>query len=565
MKISSIPQIYRHVGRWGEILSVLSRYGLADWISRLGPDFAKDLFKAPGGAAIARHRWETRLRLAMGELGPTFIKLGQVLSTRPDLIGVDLAEEFQNLQANVPGDPPEKVRATIESELGRPLEALFEEFDEQPLASASIGQVHRARLAGGEAVAVKVQRTDIERKVRVDLDILSGLAQMSERIPEFQNYRPRAIVSEFRRVLQRELDFRREQRHMEQFARNFAGDPTVHIPRSYPELCTSRVLVMELVEGVKLAETERLASMGFDLGEVARRGANLYLEMIFGDSFYHADPHPGNVLLMEGNVIGLLDFGMVGRIDERLHEDIEEMLLAVGNQDAEHLTSIITRVGAVPQELDRSALCLDVADFLAHYAGQSLEHFDLSGTLNEMTEMIRRYRISLPARIAMLVKVLVTLEGTSRLLSPRFSLLEVMQPYRKKMLLRRLSPKRKIRKMRRFYAQLEHMVEALPRGVVDILEQVQSGKFDVHLDHRGLEPSVNRLVLGMLASALFLGSALLVSQDVPPLIQDLPFTGWIPLIQGVSVPGIIGVGLSVALGLRLWRAINKSGRLDRRH
>ena len=565
MKISSIPQIYRHVGRWGEILSVLSRYGLADWISRLGPDFAKDLFKAPGGAAIARHRWETRLRLAMGELGPTFIKLGQVLSTRPDLIGVDLAEEFQNLQANVPGDPPEKVRATIESELGRPLEALFEEFDEQPLASASIGQVHRARLAGGEAVAVKVQRTDIERKVRVDLDILSGLAQMSERIPEFQNYRPGAIVSEFRRVLQRELDFRREQRHMEQFARNFAGDPTVHIPRSYPELCTSRVLVMELVEGVKLAETERLASMGFDLGEVARRGANLYLEMIFGDSFYHADPHPGNVLLMEGNVIGLLDFGMVGRIDERLHEDIEEMLLAVGNQDAEHLTSIITRVGAVPQELDRSALCLDVADFLAHYAGQSLEHFDLSGTLNEMTEMIRRYRISLPARIAMLVKVLVTLEGTSRLLSPRFSLLEVMQPYRKKMLLRRLSPKRKIRKMRRFYAQLEHMVEALPRGVVDILEQVQSGKFDVHLDHRGLEPSVNRLVLGMLASALFLGSALLVSQDVPPLIQDLPLTGWIPLIQGVSVPGIIGVGLSVALGLRLWRAINKSGHLDRRH
>ncbi|MFH1924116.1 MAG: AarF/ABC1/UbiB kinase family protein, partial [Planctomycetota bacterium] len=506
-----------------------------------------------------------RLRLALGELGPTFIKLGQVLSTRPDLIGVDLAEEFRHLQANVPCDPPETVRATIESELGRPLEELFEEFEEAPLASASIGQVHRARLSGGKAVAVKVQHTDIDRKVRVDLDILSGLAQVSERIPEFQNYRPRAIVSEFRRVLQRELDFLREERHMELFARDFAGDPTVHIPRAYPEFCTSRVLVMELVEGVKLAETERLNSMGFDLAEVARRGANLYLEMIFGNSFYHADPHPGNIVLIDGNVIGLLDFGMVGRIDERLHEDIEEMLLAVGNQDAEHLTAIITRVGAVPQELDRSALSLDVADFLAHYGGQSLENFDLSGTLNEMTEMIRRYRISLPARIAMLIKVLVTLEGTSRLLSPRFSLLEVMQPYRKKMLLRRLSPVRKIRKMRRFYAQLEHMIEALPRGVVDILEQVQTGKFDVHLDHRGLEPSVNRLVLGMLASALFLGSALLIGLDVPPLVEDLPLTGWIPLIQQVSVPGIIGAGFSVALGLRLWHAINKSGRLDRRH
>jgi len=564
MKISSIPQIYRHLGRWGEILSVLSKYGLADWISRLGPGFAKDLLKAPGGTAIARHPWETRLRLALGELGPTFIKLGQILSTRPDLIGVDLADEFEHLQADVPGDPPEKVRATIESELGRPVEEVFDEFEEQPIASASIGQVHRARLTTGEEVAVKVQHADIERKIRVDLDILSGMAQLSERIPEFQNYRPRAIVSEFRRVLQRELDFRREQRHMEEFARDFAGDRTIHIPRPYPDLSTSRVLVMELVEGIKLTETERLVRAGLDLAEVARRGANMYLEMIFGKSFYHADPHPGNVVLMDGNVIGLLDFGMVGRIDERLHEDIEEMLLALGNLDAEHLTAIITRVGAVPRELDRAALSLDVADFIAHYGGQSLENFDLSGALNEMTEMIRRYRISLPARIAMLIKVLVTLEGTSRLLSPQFSLLEVMRPYRKKMLLRRLSPRRQIRKMRRFYAQLEHMVEALPRGVIDIIEQVQSGKFEVHLDHRGLEPSVNRLVLGMLASALFLGSALLVSRDVPPLIRDLPLAGSMPVIQGVSVPGIVGIGLSIALGLRLWRAINKSGRLDRR-
>ncbi len=564
MKIRSIPQIYRHLGRWGEISLVLSKYEVANWISRLGPDFAKDVLKAPGGTAIARHRWETRLRLALSELGPTFIKLGQVLSTRADLVGVDLAEELQQLQANVPADPPEKVRETIELQLGRPMDVLFDAFEEQAMASASIGQVHRARLKDGQPVAVKVQHADIERKVLVDLDILGGLAQLSERIPEFQHYRPKAIVAEFRRVLRRELDFRRELRHMEQFARDFARDPTVHIPRPYRQLSTSRVLVMELVEGVKLAETERLASLGFDPAEVARRGANLYLEMIFGNSFYHADPHPGNVVLMDDNVIGLLDFGMVGRIDERLHEDIEEMLLAVANQDAEHLTAIITRVGAVPQDLDRSALSLDVADLIAHYGGQSLESFDLSGALNEMVEMIRRYRITLPARIAMLIKVLVSLEGTSRLLAPQFSLLEVMQPYRKKMLLRRLSPRRRIRKMRRFYAQIEHMIEALPRGVVDIIEQVQSGKFDVHLDHRGLEPSVNRLVLGMLASALFLGSALLVSQGVPPLIQHFPFTGWIPAIQGVSVPGLLGIGLSVALGLRLWRAIKKSGRLDRR-
>jgi ubiquinone biosynthesis protein len=563
MRISTIPQIYRHGVRWTEIASVLSKYGIAGWIKRLGPDFAKDILKTPEGDAIARHRWETRLRLAMAELGPTFIKLGQVLSTRPDLVGVVLAEELQHLQADVPADPPEAVREMVQAELGRPVEELFAEFDERPMASASIGQVHRARLMSGEHVVVKVQHTDIERKVQVDLDILSGLAQMAARIPEFRIYRPEAIAGEFQRAFRRELDFSREQRNMRQFAQDFAGSETVHIPATYPDLSTKRVLTMELIEGIKLAQTARLEEAGHDLDEIARRGADMYLEMIFGKSFYHADPHPGNVLVMRGNVIGLLDFGMVGRIDERLHEDIEEMLMAVASQDAEHLTSIIIRVGSVPPELDRAALSLDVADFISLWGSRSLDDFDVSGALNEVTEMIRRFQISLPARIAMLIKVLVTLEGTSRLLSPSFSLVEVMKPYRKKMILRRMSPGRQIRKMRRFYAQLEHMIEVLPRGVVDILEQVESGKFDVHLDHRGLEPSVNRLVLGMIASALFLGSSLMLSQEVPPLMADIWLIGRIPFLQQISLPGVVGIGLSVALGLRLWRAINKSGHLDR--
>ncbi len=563
MRISTIPQIYRHGVRWKEIGWILTKYGVAGWMERLGLDFSKGARKTSEGDTIARHRWETRLRFAMVELGPTFIKLGQVLSTRPDLVGITLAEELQHLQANVAADPPDAVRATIQSELGRPVDELFAEFDEEPMASASIGQVHRARLKSGEQVVVKVQHTDIERKVEVDLDILTGLAQASARIPEFAIYRPEAIAVEFQRAFRRELDFTREERNMGQFAKDFSGDETVHIPKTYPELSTKRVLTMELVEGIKLAQTSRLEQAGHDLDEIARRGAAMYMEMIFGKSFYHADPHPGNVLVMRGNVIGLLDFGMVGRIDERLHEDIEEMLLAVANQDAEHLTSIIIRVGAVPSELDRAALSLDVADFISLWGSRSLEDFDVSGALNEITEMIRRYQISLPARIAMLIKVLVTLEGTSRLLSPRFSLVEVMKPYRKKMILRRMSPGRQIRKMRRFYAQVEHMIEVLPRGIVDILEQVESGRFDVHLDHRGLEPSVNRLVLGMLASALFLGSSLMLSQEVAPLLEDIWLIGRIGFLQHISLPGAIGIGLSVALGLRLWRAINKSGHLDR--
>lgn len=565
MRITSIPQIYRNMNRSSEIVAVLGKYGVAGWIERLGPDFARDFLKSSGGAAIARLSWETRFRMALSELGPTFIKLGQFLSTRPDLVGVSLANELQQLQTDVPADPPEVARRILEIEFGAPPEALFDSFDDRPLASASIGQVHRARLKSGEDVVVKIQKAGIQRKVEVDLDILTGLAQWAERIPEFENYRPNALAAEFRRVFRHELDFTREARNIQQFARELQGNPSVHIPKCYPELSTNRVLTMEYVQGIKLSDTDALAKAGVDLDQIARRGAALYLEMMFGKGFYHADPHPGNALVMPGDVIALLDFGMVGRIDERLNEDIEEMLLAVATQDAEHLTSIIIRVGAVPTELDRAALSLDVADFISLYASQSLDDFDLSGALNDMTEMIRRYQISLPARVAMLIKVLVTLEGTAQLLSPKFSLTEVMVPYRKRMVLRRLSPGRKIRKLRRFYAQLEHFVEALPQGLTEILEQVQSGRFDVHLDHRGLEPSVNRLVLGMLASALFLGSSLLLSREVPPLLGDLWLLNRIPLLGRISLAGAVGIGLSVALGLRLWRAINKSGHLDRRN
>ncbi len=558
MKISSIPQIYRHIGRWSEIIAVLSKYELAAWIGWLGPDFTKDILKARGGAAIARLPWETRLRMALAELGPTFIKLGQILSTRPDLVGVDLADELQQLQANAPADPPEKVKELIASELGRPVEQLFAEFEPKAMASASIGQVHRARLHSGELVVVKVLHADIEKKVGVDMEILAGLAVLAEMMPEFRNYRPQAIAAEFQRSMRRELDFGRELRNIEQFSHDFRDDDTVKIPIAYPKLSSRRVLTMEMLEGIKLSESERLAEIQADTAELARRGAAVCLKMIFENGFYHADPHPGNVMALPGCRIGLLDFGMVGRIDERLHENVAEMLVALSNLDAEHMTSLILRLGKTPADLDRSALALDVADFLSYYGGQSLDKFDLSGALNEMMEQIRRYRIMLPARIVMLLKALVTLEGTARQTSPRFSLVEMIRPYRRKLLLRRFSPRRRLRKLHRLYSEIEHLLDILPQGIADTLEQMQSGRFDIHLDHRGLEPSVNRLVLGLLASALFVGAALMLSQGVPPVI-NLP-----PLLPNFSAPGAAAAVFSIALGLRLWRAINKSGRLDRK-
>jgi ubiquinone biosynthesis protein len=558
MKITTIPQIYRHANRWREILTILSKYGLAGWISRFDVPVVKGILKNREGEALAHLSRETRIRLAIEELGSTFIKLGQILSTRPDQIGTALADELQKLQTSVPADDVAAVRETIQTELGQPLEEMFNDFDSTPLASASIGQVHRARLPSGDDVVVKVQHAGISRRMEVDLDILAGLAQLAERIPELVPYRPVATVAEFRRVVRRELDFTREARNMQQFARNFRRNPHVRIPRCYPELSTACVLTMEWLDGWRFSELSLRdaknalhTAASVDLGKVARYGADMYLEMIFHHGFYHADPHPGNLVVLPNEVIGLLDCGMVGRLDDSLREDVENVLMAIVTQDAQQLTSLVMRLGAVPPGLDEAALSVDLTEFVVHYANQPANAFDLAGALTEMIEIVQRYHIALPSSLAMLIKVLIMLDGTGRLLEPHFSLMELVEPYQKKMLRRRLSPMRQVKKMRRIYSEVEQLVEILPRRLRDILQQVESGKFDVHLDHRGLEPSVNRLVLGMMTSALFLGSALLLSQGV-----------W--QFHGASVPGVLGTIGSMFLGWRLLRAIGKSGRLDRR-
>ena len=551
MRISAIPQVYRNVNRWGEILSILSKFGLAGWLSRFDFAMGKSLLKNRNGQVLAAESRETRIRLALEELGPTFIKLGQIMSTRPDVVGGELADELQKLQTRVPADSADIVSEIIRAELGKTVEEVFADFPPEAVASASIGQVHRARLHSGEEVAVKVQHHGIQQQVRVDLDILSGLAQLAERLPELRSYRPRSTVAEFQRALRRELDFTRERRHLEQFFRAFEGNEQVKIPQIYPELCTERVLVMEWLEGTPLTEPEAIHAGGIELAEVTRRGAEMYLEMIFHHGMYHADPHPGNLLVMPDGAIGLLDFGMVVSIDEARREEIEDMLVSIVEQDANRLVSVVMRVGAVPPGLDETGLALDLTDYVSHYAYQSVDKFELAPALTEMFELMRRYEIVLPSSMALLLKVLIMLEGTAQNLEPSFSLMDVLQPFQRKILADRLSPGRQLRKAKRLAYEVQQLAEVVPRRLREILHQVQSGRFDVHLDHRGLEPSVNRLVLGMLTSALFIGSVLLVTNEVWPL-------------RGISAPGVLGLGLSAILGLRLLRAIGKSGHLDRR-
>ncbi|QDV27195.1 ABC1 kinase family protein [Aureliella helgolandensis] len=569
MKISSIPQLYRNFRRWQEILGILRRYGLADWLSQLKFDFIRDWIKDEQGVPLASYSREKRIRLALTELGPTFIKLGQVLSLRQDLIGPELASELTSLQTHVPADPAGKVREIICEELGAPVEELYAEFDGEAIASASIGQVHMARLHDGTPVVIKVQHADIQNKVHEDLEVMAGLATLADHIPEIAIWKPIVLVEQLSKSLRRELNFNRELQNLQLFRKLLHHLDGVLIPKPFPKLSTARVLTMELVHGVPINHLARKNQQGkFSeeaRQELARRTANVYVEMIFTHGVYHADPHPGNILI--GDIpgsshqqLGLLDFGMVGRIDDRLRETIEEMMLAVASRDVSLLTTLIKRVGNPPPRLDDSILSIDVAELVATYGMQPLESFDLSGALNDVTEIMHRHQISLPPQTSLLIKMLITLEGTIRQLSPQFSLLEVMQPFFRKMWLKRLSPRRQIKRMRRIYLEFEGLLETLPGQISSVMQLVQEGRLDVHLAHKGLSPSVNRLVLGMLISAVFLGSSLLLAYKVPPLLFIEPT--WLG-IEKLSLFGILGYVLSLLAGIRLILAINRSGHLDR--
>jgi ubiquinone biosynthesis protein len=547
MQLPVFTQLKRNARRLAEILAILSKYGLADWLGNLNYEWLQGRLVSFDGERLGKVSHEMRIRLALTELGTTFIKLGQMLSTRADLIGPPLAEELAQLRSNTPPDPPATVRAMILAELGKPVEELFSEFDEVPLASASIGQVHRARLSSGELVVVKVQHAGIEEKIGDDLDIMSGLAELLQRhVSQLRPYQPSMIVREFRRTLGQELDFAAERRNLKEFDRNFAEEPNVHFPAVFADLCSRRVLTMELLAGITGEDAEGLRRSGFDLEEFARRGANMYLEMIFRDGFYHADPHAGNLMMLPGGVVGVLDCGMIGRIDDQLREEIESVLLAILHMDTRELTEIVMRVGAVPTDLDVQALRSEISSFVAEYATLSPPEVNLSEALNRAIDVVRRYRIVLPAPGALLLKTLVMLEGTSRLLHPRFSLAELIQPYAVTMLRRRFSPRRWLGKLHRAYRDWDRLLEILPRDLAEILRRVRSGTFEIRHEHRRLEVTVHRLVLGIFTGALLVGSTQLWSQNAPPTIE------------GVSVFGLLGYVVAVVMGIRLLRIIRRA-------
>ncbi len=544
MLLKTLARFQENEARLRQILLVLGKYGLADWLGTSRASWLRQWLVTPNGQRLDQFGWEERIRLALLELGTTFVKLGQMLSTRPDLVGNALAAELSKLQSGTPAEPIEVVRRTIEAELGKPPEELFEEFSPEAMASASIGQVHRARLRGGQVVVVKVQHDGIEAIVHRDLDLILGLAKLAQkRVAALRNYRPVNTVQEFRRTLLRELDLTAERRNLEEFARRFAGDAGVHFPRVYPELSGRRVLTMELLEGVLGCDVGKAASE-VDRAAFARRAGTMYLNMIFRDGFFHADPHPGNYVILPGGVVGVLDCGMVGRLDEGLREDLEAALLAVTENDVEELAEQVIRLGTPPPDLDRQALCADLAALIAEYASRPIKELQLGSALGEVIDIIARYHILLPPNASLLLRTLMVLDGSARQLDPAFSLMELIVDYQARSGGRLVRPGRWWRNARRAARGYDRLVRLVPDDLADILHRFRAGTLELKHEHRQLQASIHRLVEGLLTAALLLSSALLLSRSdgaEPGLLR--PALGFACLV------------LAAYLGIRLRRSI----------
>ena len=397
-KIGVIGRTYRHINRYSQILGMLFKYGFEDLVTRLNIDqvleIGLQMIRRKPRVPVGRLTRAERVRLILEELGPTFVKFGQVLSTRPDLIPVEFIRELAKLQDRVPPCDIEAVRQVIVDELGRAPEALFASFEATPEASASIGQVHRAVLPGGEQVAVKVQRPGIRPVIEVDLEILLHLATLAERhVTEIALHRPVRIVEEFAKTLERELDYRLEAANIMRMARLFLDDPTVYLPAVYNDYSSGRVLTCEYVPGIKISDTEALDAAGLDRRLITRRGADLVLKQVFVHGFFHADPHPGNIFVLPENVICLLDFGMTGNIDHATREDFVDLVDAVVHRHESRTTQLLLKITEYDKEPDRRRFSRDVADFVGLHLNRPLEEIELGRLLNRLLELSANHRL----------------------------------------------------------------------------------------------------------------------------------------------------------------------------
>jgi ubiquinone biosynthesis protein len=451
-----------------------------------------------------------RLRMALEELGPTFIKLGQVLSTRGDLLGPEFRVELAKLQDDAPHLASDVVREFVRTELGGEPESVFAAFDPDPLAAASIGQAHAAAMPDGTEVVVKIRRPGAMEQVELDLEILmNGALHASRRSKQMAEYDVVGIAEEFAQTLRAELDYLREGRNAEQFAANFSDDADVQIPRVFWEHTTSQMITLERVRGIKITDLAALDEAGIDRRDLARHGTDVMAKMVFQDRFFHADPHPGNFFIQPGGRIGLIDFGMVGALDADLRDQLAMLMVALVRGNPDRLAAALLALGAASARVDRERLRDDLAELLNRYSGRGPGKLDFGTVSGEMLEIVRRHRLRPPRDLALLLRAFVMNEGMAEQLDPDFRLVEELRPYAYRHLLAELSPAALARRAGQAGVDLAELAVDFPEQLHRILELAASGGFEVHLRTAELEPLVgrverlgNRIAAAVLAAAV---------------------------------------------------------------
>ena len=485
------------------------------------------------------------VRRALEELGPTFIKLGQILSTRADLLPPAYQVELAKLQDAAPPLKRSGVRSILEAEFNRPLERVFKRFDEAPIAAASIGQVHAAELLDGTPVVVKVQRPGVVSQIEQDLQIMHTLAiNASRRWALAEEYAIVGLVQEFAQTLRAETDYIREGRNAERFAANFAGDDRFHFPRVHWEQSTGRILTLERISGIKIDDFAALDAAGVDRSEIAMSGAQMVLKMIFSDRFFHADPHPGNFFIEPGNRIGIVDFGMVGTVGQRIQEQLVWALLAYTSEDAERQVDALYELGVAGHHVDRIALRRDIEQLRGRYYGRPVGEIAIRPVVNDVLGVVRRHRLHLPAGYALLLKTVLMHESLVTQLDPSFEFTAVLVPYARGMMVRHFSPLGWAPSFGQAAIDYARLAVELPQLLRRLLGSLQRGDLELAVRPTGFqamfrraERITNRIVLGMLASAFVIALAVLLSAYH---VRSDPQIGAI-LIVGFVLASILGV------------------------
>ncbi|TVQ39591.1 MAG: AarF/ABC1/UbiB kinase family protein [Spirochaetaceae bacterium] len=547
--------------RLQEIARTLVTYGLADWVRKLKLDKVFPVLRQMTGwseeAPEERRRW-VLVRQSFEELGPTFIKLGQLLSNRSDLLPADLLNELAGLQDSVQPFSFTEVRQIVEAELDRPLEQAFLWFNRQPQASASIAQVHRAQLPDGSMVAVKVQRPDIRYTIETDLDILRYLARVAERyVPASRHFDPVGVVEEFRRSITSELNFSVERSNMNRFHTLFRNNARIRVPSSYADWSSERILTMEYIKGTKLAAIEAGEDPRFDKRRIAQTGADLVLEQIFIHGFFHADPHPGNILVLDGGVICFLDFGIVGRVRPAQRQFLTDAVVGAFRRDANRVTEAV--LGLTRQSgarLDHQRLEDDIADLIDEYVDTALGDVDINRFFLSLTETIVRHDLGIPSSLMLMTKTMLSIEAIGMNLDPEFNFMDAIGPFSRKLFLNRIKPGNLLEEGSEMLHDYGRFLRDAPLDVRQVLRLTRTGKLRMGFRISGLEPLRQtldaisyRLVLGFVLAALLVSSSLIIQANVPPLFMTVSIIG----LTGYALAGIISLGFLIALLVRTLR------------